>query len=74
MNPKKIKLMSFVVLLAVVLALPWIPQAQAKEKVLKAQEWKYSCFLPPRQWSNWPNSWLLDQIEEKTEGKIKMKY
>lgn len=74
MNPKKIKLMSFVVLLAVVLALPWIPQAQAKEKVLKAQEWKYSCFLPPRQWSNWCNCWLLDQIEQRTGGKIKIKY
>ncbi|MCJ7593969.1 MAG: TRAP transporter substrate-binding protein [Desulfobacterales bacterium] len=74
MNRKKIQRMSFAVLMAILLSLPWISRTEAKEGALKAQEWKYSCFLPPRQWSNWCNSWLLDEIEKRTDGKIKIQY
>ena len=74
MNRKELRMALFAALLSVALSLPWISPAEAKDDTLKPQEWKYSCFLPPRQWSNWCNSWLLDQIEQRTNGKIKMKY
>lgn len=46
--------------------------AQPVSKIpLKEQSWKYSDFLPPPHWSNWCNSWLLDEIEKRTGGKIK---
>ena len=48
--------------------------AQPVSKIpLKEQSWKYSDFLPPPHWSNWCNSWLLDEIESRTGGKIKVK-
>ena len=39
----------------------------------KAQAWKFSNYLPPPHWSNWCNSWLLDAIEKRTNGKIKVR-
>lgn len=38
---------------------------------IKPATWRFSNFLPPGHFSNWCNSWLLDEIEKKSGGKIK---
>jgi TRAP-type C4-dicarboxylate transport system substrate-binding protein len=71
MNPKKV--MVFGVLIFVVLGLttPAASQSTKSKATLKEQLWRFSNFLPPGHWSNWCNSFLLDQIEKRTNGKIK---
>jgi TRAP-type C4-dicarboxylate transport system substrate-binding protein len=53
--------------------LPASSQPASSKAALKEQLWRFSNFLPPGHWSNWCNSWLLDEIEKKTNGKIKTK-
>ncbi len=71
MNAKK--MMVFVVLMVLGVAMPVASQPASSKVQLKEQVWKYSDFLPPHHWSNWVNSWLLDEIEKRTGGKIQCK-
>jgi TRAP-type C4-dicarboxylate transport system substrate-binding protein len=71
MNGKRT--MMFVILVVLGLAMPVASQPVSSKAPLKEQSWRYSNFLPPSHWSNWVNSWLLDEIEKRTDGKIKTK-
>lgn len=64
------KLMVCVVFLVLGLAMPAVSQPKS---ALKEQMWRYSNFLPPHHFSQWCNTWLLDEIEKRTNGKIKSK-
>lgn len=64
MNIKKFFAMVLLILIASLLSL----QGTSHAKV-----WKYSSFLPPPHWANYCNSWLLDEIEKRTNGQIKIK-
>jgi TRAP-type C4-dicarboxylate transport system substrate-binding protein len=69
MNAKRV--MVFWVLVALGLAVPVVSQPVSSKAPIKEQVWRYSNFLPPSHFSNWTNSWLLDEIEKRTGGKIK---
>lgn len=66
------KMMVLVVLMVLGFVIPVASQPVAKS-TLKEQVWRYSDFLPPHHWSNWVNSFLLDEIEKRTGGKIQVK-
>lgn len=68
MNSKK--MIVFVVFMVLGLAMPAISQPKSP---LKEQMWRYSNFLPPHHFSQWCNTWLLDEMEKRTGGKIKAK-
>ncbi len=66
MNTKKL------VFLVGILVLGFAVLASSQPKsTIKEQVWRFSNFLPPGHWSNWCNSFLLDEIEKRTNGKIK---
>ena len=67
------RMMVLVILMILGLAIPVASQPVSSKAPLKEQLWRFSNFLPPRHFSNWFNSWLLDEIERKSNGKIKTK-
>jgi TRAP-type C4-dicarboxylate transport system substrate-binding protein len=64
MNSKRFFAMVLLTLIVGILSLQGISHAK---------DWKYSTFLPPPHWANYCNSWLLDEIEKRTNGQIKIK-
>lgn len=71
MNTKKMMVLGVLVLMVLGLTTPVASQAASSKAPLKEQLWRFSNFLPPPHWSNWCNSFLLDEIEKRTNGKIK---
>ena len=65
--------MAFVILVFLGLTMPMTSQPVQSKAPLKEQSWRYSNFLPPSHWYNWVNRWVLDEIEKRTDGKIKTK-
>jgi len=68
---KTTKVAVFVMLILFLWVLPASSQPASSKVPLKEQLWRFSNFLPPGHWSNWCNSFLLDGIEKRTNGKIK---
>lgn len=71
MDAKKMVLL--VVLVVLGLAIPVASQSVSSKGPLKEQVWNFSDALPPSHWSNLTYSYLLDEIEKRTDGKIKCK-
>lgn len=71
MKAKKMMVFGVLMLMVLGLAMPVASQPAAPKVPLKEQLWRFSNFLPPGHWSNWCNSFLLDEIEKRTNGKIK---
>lgn len=55
------------------LTLQGAAQPSSSKTLVKEQVWRYSNFLPPHHFSQWCISWFLDEIEKRTEGRIKTK-
>jgi len=68
---KTTKVVVFVTLILFLWVLPASSQPASSKVPLKEQLWRFSNFLPPGHWSNYCNSWLLDEIEKRTNGTIK---
>ncbi len=68
---KKTRVAVLIMFILFLWVLPASSQAASSKGALKEQLWRYSHFAPPGHWSNWGNTVLLDEIEKRTNGKIK---
>jgi hypothetical protein len=66
MNAKKMMVFGVLIFMVLGLTTPAVSQPAASKVPVKEQLWRFSNFLPPGHWSNWCNSFLLDEIEKRT--------